>query len=566
MSRPITLLAGMHGVAVCALALAGCHSTAPSPAVLPLVNSAAAAPTTIRFVDTTDVAGLTYRWTIAGKRPINLLQGIGNGCAFLDYDNDSNLDILLIGPKLALYRGDGEGHFTDVTHDTGMDTLHGSFLGCAVGDYDNDGYEDIYISAYRGGALLHNEHGKRFVDASKAAGITAQPWGTSAAFVDIDNDGKLDLYVGDYVQFGTESRQLCTIAGHLTACPPRDYAPLTGALFRNAGNGRFTEATRSWNAQDVSGRTLGVAAADFDGSGNQALMIANDEKAGNLLKSDGKRYQDIGASSGTAFQANGDLYGGMGADWGDYDGDGRMDLAVATFQHEVKSIFHNDGGGLFSDRAAALGSALPTMSFVAFGIKWLDADNDGWLDLMIANGHINDNIAEIDTSATYREPTQLFQNGAGKRLADISMAALTGSAGRPIVGRGLAIGDYDNDGKIDALVVDSEGKPLLLHNETPSAGHWLELTLVGKHGNRDGQGAVITAELAADRRLVRQCTTGGSYLSASDKRVHFGLGSATVVPALTVRWPGGHSDTYKDIAADQRLIVTEGAAAPVRTP
>jgi len=545
------------------LALAyGCH-TRPSIEPLPSsANSAAASPATdIRFVDVAEHAGLRYRWKIAEPHPINILQGIGNGCAFLDFDGDGNLDILLIGPTLALYRGDGHGHFADVTHQAGLDQLQGTFLGCAVGDYDNDGFDDVYISAYRGGVLLHNERGQHFTDVTKAASIAPQPWGTSAAFVDIDNDGRLDLYIAGYVKFGPETKpQLCDAHGQMTVCGPRFYNPLKGVLYHNEGKGRFTDITERWGARNSSGKTLGIASADYDRSGSQSLFLANDEVAANLLVSGGRRYKDNGAVAGIAYLTDGNVYGGMGVDWGDYDNDGRFDLAVAAFQSEAKPIFHNDGRGLFTDRSADLGVGSVTAPYVAFGIKWLDADNDGWLDLLVANGHIQDNVAEIQKELTYRQPIQCLRNRQGTHFDDITATACTGESSRPIVGRGLSIGDYDNDGKVDALIVDSDGGPLLLHNETPRVGHWLTVRLVGSKSNRTGQGAVVTVR-AGGRVFVRQCTTNGSYLSASDARVHFGLGDADTVESVVVQWPGSATQTFPGMRSDRIVTLREGASS-----
>jgi hypothetical protein len=525
-------------------------------------GSSQATEPNIRFVDTTLQSGIDYRWSLPGNTPRNILQAIGNGCAFLDYNNDGNLDILLVGPKLALYKGDGHSHFTDVTHQTGLDKIHGNFLGCAVGDYDNDGYDDIYLTAYRGGELLHNEGGTEFKDVTRAAGIAPQPWGTSAGWADIDHSGRLSLYIGNYVAFGPKTDpQLCSEGGKMTSCGPRFYAPLRGVLYLNKGGGKFLDVTRAWGADKTSGKVLGVAFADINSSGRPSLYLANDEVAGDLLEDHSGSLVGCGATSGTAYDVNGGTHGGMGTDWGDYDNDGRLDLAVMTFQHEPKCVYHNDGAGIFSEESSDLGIAAKTTPNVSFGAKWLDVDNRGWLDLMIANGHIQDNIAQIDKTTSFTQPTQLFYNDHGRRFTDES-AALVGPAARPIVGRGLAIGDFDNDGKVDALVVNSEGAPLLLHNETPSAGQWLEVDLVGTEDNRDGIGALVMVE-ADGLKQTRLCTTGGSYMSASSKRVHIGLGSAPVVDKLTVKWPSGHTDTYKNLRADQIITIKEGALAAI---
>ncbi len=552
-------MSGLAGL----LALSGCGHGADGPATggSPASAQTSAAAGGPRLTEVTETAGIHYRWPVPGKRPLNILQTIGNGCAFLDYDNDGNLDVLLVGPKMALYRGDGKGHFTDVSQQTGMAALSGHFLGCAVGDYDNDGFEDIYLTAYRGGALLHNEPaagGRRLRDMSREAGIRPQPWTTSAAFVDVDGDGKLDLYLGNYVKFGPNTQpQLCDSSGHMTACGPRFYTPEPPVLYRNLGGGRFQDVSKAWGVQAATGKALGIACADFDGSGRQSIALANDEVPGDLLHNQGRGFRNDAAMSGTAYDNSGNVHGGMGIDWGDFDNDGKLDLAVATFQHEAKCVYHNDGGGLFTEQSAALGLADRTAPNVAFGVKWLDYDNDGWLDLMLANGHVQDNIADVDKSASYREPTQLFHSVGGKSLEDVSAQA--GPAlQKALVGRGLAIGDYDNDGRVDVLVVDSEGTPLLLHNETGSAGHWLSIRLQGRKSNRDGIGALVTVEAGGMKRL-RRCATDGSYMSASDRRVHVGLGAATVA-TITVRWPGGGSDTYRDVPVDRLVTLQEGSS------
>ena len=554
MRRPavISLLSAL--IAAAAFPLCGCRrgpAAEPAPAARP-------GPAPV-FADVTEAAGIRYRWEIPGKRPLNILQTIGNGCAFLDYDNDGALDVLLVGPKPALFRGNGKGRFEDVTGPGGMDSLSGHFLGCAVGDYDNDGFVDVYLSAYRGGALLRNEAGKAFRDVTRRAGIRPQPWGTSCAWGDIDGDGRLDLYVGNYVQFGPSTRpRLCRSNGIETGCGPDAYKPERGVLYRNQGGGLFRDVTRAWGADRTAGKTLGVAFVDYDGSGRQSLAVANDGQPGDLFRNRGGRFENAGTASGTAYDRSGNAHAGMGVDWGDYDNDGLFDLTVMTFRQEAKCVYRNDGGA-FVEMSPRLGLN-STLPYVAFGVRWLDYDNDGWLDLMITNGHVLDNVADINQGATYRQPTQLFRNTGGSSFEEAS-ARLDPKARRPIVGRGLATGDYDNDGRVDALAVDSEGTPLLLHNESGGDGHGLSLRLIATTSNRDGLGALVTVE-AGGRKLVRHCHTDGSYLSSSDKRVHIGLGTATQADRVTVRWPSGRTDTLRMVPADQVLTLREGSGVP----
>ncbi|MCW3055349.1 MAG: UnbV [Chthonomonadales bacterium] len=553
-----------------ALVTVGCHDngTGRPPTVKPEsvhVESPRpenAGPADPLFRDVAESAGLRYVWSIPGTRPLNILQTIGNGCAFLDYDHDGNLDILLVGLHPALYRGDGKGHFTEVTHDTGLDKLQGHFLGCAVGDYDNDGYDDICLTAYQGGALLHNEAGRGF----RPLPLQAQPWGTSAAFVEtVPGSGRLDLIVANYARFTHDSAipQLCEQkslqgASRLTSCAPRQYTPLKAVMFRNRGEGRFGPPVP---LTMVTGRGLGVAACDFDSSGRQGVAFANDETQGDLLQNQtAGTFVNVGTVSSTAYDRDGNVHGGMGVDWGDSDNDGRFDLLVTTFQNESKCLYHNEGGGLFTEISSSigLGAANPNVSF---GCKFFDYDNDGWLDIAIANGHVQDNIAEFDAGVVYRQTLQLFRSQGAGHDRPLTFEEVSGPAGpdfaRKIVGRGLAIGDYDNDGRVDLLVVDSEGKPLLLHNEVKTTSHWLQLRLIGAKSNRDGYGAVVTAEVGG-RRLTRLCHADGSYMSSSDPRVHFGLGAAERLEALTIRWPSGQTEHLNSIPIDRCVTIREG--------
>lgn len=529
-----------------ALAAVGC---APRP---PLARPAA--PASVVFRDVAAEAGLTYRWSIPPPRPCNILQTIGNGCAFLDADGDSHLDLLLVGSPPALYLGDGRGHFRDVSASWGLSRLSGHFLGCAVGDANEDGRLDVYLSAYRGGALLLNR-GSGF-QVSPSCGIASQPWGTSASFLDIDADGHLDLFVGNYFVFGPGVEpQLCEHGSLKTACGPRWYKPAFGRLYRGDGQGFFREVALAPGLLRMSGKVLGVAAADLEGKGRHpSLYIANDEMAADLLRPD--RLQpltlaNIADRSGVAYDAEGKPHGGMGVDWGDYDNDGRLDLAVGTFQNELKSVYHNDGDGLFSERSATLGLEAAT-PMVSFGLRWFDADNDGWLDLLVANGHIQDNIEQIDPTTTYRQPTLFFRNRGGAGFDPVSL----GASGRPIVGRGLSVGDYDEDGRLDAVVVDSEGAPLLLHNETPAVGHWLGLSL-HRSGGRSPYGALVRVRAGASLWL-RHCHGDGSYLSSSDARVHVGLGSVSRIDSVEVLWPGGSRSVLSNLQPDKSYVVQEG--------
>ena len=551
------------GIALCCFT--GCSKPDPTLNTVAPDDSTPTVVTPVKFHDVAISSGIGYRWVVAGKRPLNILESIGNGCAFLDYNNDGNLDILLVGPQLALYKGDGKGHFVDVTHETGLDKFHGHFLGCAVGDYDGDGYDDIYISGFRTGLLLHNDHGKRFVDVTQSAGLKPQPWGTSCTFFQpYKNSPALDLFVANYADFSNKPGipQLCTARGMQTSCAPRYYTPIKGVLYHNTGHGHFIDVSRTSGMDTLSGRGLGDAVAPIDASGRPFLAVANDEMASDLMKpltsSGSPKYQNIGSISGIAFDRGGDIHGGMGTDWGDYDNDGKLDLFVATFQQESKSLYHNDGSDFFSDQAYGTGIAAATTPYVAFGCKFVDVNNDGWMDIAIANGHVQDNIKKIDPTTTYHQTPQLLMNSGGKVItfSDISSGVGPDFA-RRIVGRGLATGDFDNEGAEDILIVNSEGAPLLLHNDTKPSGHWLGIKLTGTTSNKDGIGAIVRLT-AGGHTFTQLCHADGSYLSSSDLRVHFGLGATDKIDRITVTWPSGRVDTVPGPKVDRYVGITEG--------
>lgn len=535
-----------------AVLLAGCHSPAPRVA--------------LQFIDRAETSGLKYEWVANGKRPLTILGTIGNGCAFLDYDNDGSLDIFLIGSKFALFHGDGKGNFTDVSEATGLSRLSGYFLGCAVADYDNDGFQDIYISGYHTGLLLHNEAGKQFQDVTQKAGLSSQPWGSCSAFAEtVPGSGQLDLFVGNYYRFenAPDIPQLCDINGTKTSCGPPSYKPLLGVFYKNQGDGTFKQANEDISISLSSGGALGAAFVPTATGKPPTLVIANDEQPTDLMvpnDSSGKVvYENWGMSAGIAVNSLGANYGGMGVDGADYDNDGQLDLFIVAFQNEINNLFHNTGKSLFENVSLSSGISPKRFSkmFVAFGCKFADFDNDGWQDLMVTNGHTRDNAEKFDETTTYRQPTQVFQNLGGNPARFEEVSTKVGrDVQRQIVGRGLAVGDYDNDGRVDALIVDSEGKPLLLHNESVGAGNSARIRLVGTKSNRDGIGALLIATVGG-QKLTRLCHTDGSYFSASDKRVSFGLGRETKIDTLEVVWPSGKTDTFHDIKSGD-VTLTEG--------
>ena len=527
-----------------------------------------------KFVDVAKAAGLDYKWKAV--RPMTIFESVGHGCAFLDVNNDGNLDVLLVGPKLALYLGDGKGHFRDVTKQYGLDQFKDTYSGCCVGDYDNDGWDDIYISGWHTGLLLHNEKGERFTDVTKAAGLAPQRWGTSCAFSDLDNDGFLDLVIANYVDFDPKVKLFChrPDSKDNIPCGPLDYLPVAPTIYHNiapkntsSGGRSFEDTTVAWKVT-ASGGGLALACADYDGSGHPSIAIANDLRPGDLLhfdttKAQGSkpsepRFSNIGTLIGVSSGMGGRPHAGMGVDWGDVNGDGRLDMIIATFQNEPRSLYIAQGNGLFFDMAQQTGVLNACMHYLTFGVKFIDVDNDGRLDIMLANGQIQDLIQKYEPNSRFRQPVQVLHNIEGNpmpRFEDISQQAGLRDM-RFIIGRGLAIGDFDNDGKMDALVVDNEGAPLLLHNESKQVGHWLECKLVGTKSNRDGIGAMVTFT-AGSQSLMRQCRADGSFESSSDMRVHAGLGNEERTD-ITVKWPSGVVNKYTNVEADHIVTLQEG--------
>jgi hypothetical protein len=505
-------------------------------------------------------AGVRYRWekpspsAATDKNPRNPLDSVGYGCAFLDYNNDGNLDILLVGSKLALYRGDGRGHFTDVTAEMGMDRFAGRFMGCAVGDYDADGFDDIYISGYHTGLLLRNERGRRFRDVTREAGLPPQYFGNCCTFGSLDNRPYLDLCICNYVKIPEEA--VYDRSHWPRMLSPLQYKPLATKLYHNVGGRHFVDVTEAWGMKTSSGRGFGAAFAPIDAERRMGLAVANDMGNSDLFIRDRAQHlKNIGVPSGIASPRSGNSAGGrMGLDWGDYDNDGQLDLFVTTFASEPKILLHNLGQDVFENVNDVLTPGRLWIN-LAWGCKWLDVDNSGWLDLMVTNGHI-DSTGFLRGSLPYREPTLLLRNLHGTAFDDVSEDAGLDNL-PPILGRGLAIGDYDNDGRVDALVVDSQGAPLLLHNESGPVGHWLSLRLTGVRSNRDGYGALVTVT-AGRQTQTRLCHADGSFLSSSDRRVHVGLAQARVADTVVIRWPSGRTDTLHHVPADHVIAVREG--------
>jgi enediyne biosynthesis protein E4 len=544
-------------------------------------------------VDVAAAAGLRFRHSNGARGRHMFVETTGSGCALFDYDNDGWLDLLLLqaGPlpgtperaradathALApppagvteaaanrLYRNRGDGTFADVTAGSGLECT-GYSQGVAVGDWDNDGFDDLYVTAYGGNHLFRNERGTgRFRDVTARAGVAnteAGPrWSVSAAFGDDDGDGDLDLFVCHYVKWAPAIDHPCHDGyGNPSYCHPHAYDGETVTLYRNNGDATFTDVTRAAGLAGLVGRGLGVTWLDFNDDGRPDLYVANDLTPNFLLRNNGGgTFTDVAMEAGVAVSDSGTLLSGMGIGVGDTDGDGREDLFVTNFSKQGNSLYRNDGGGAFSNRTYASGIGTISLNWLGFGCAFLDEDLDGRLDLLVANGHVMDNVALTEREITYAERKSLYHNRGDGTFVDIAAGA--GDLAVSRVSRGLAIGDFDNDGAMDALVNNQNDTPQLLRGTARSRypeRHWLSLRLQGTHGKRDAYHARVTVQ-SGGRTQVREVRSGFSFASASDRRVHFGLGSAAVADTVTIRWPGGHTDRFRALPADRIYVVTEG--------
>jgi thioredoxin-like negative regulator of GroEL len=527
-----------------------------------------------QFRDDATAAGLRFTFE-NGATPLHQLPEMASGgIGLIDADGDGWLDVYVVQggtfptPPGAppnqdrLYRNRGDGTFEDATAASGLADLPGGYgHGVAVGDVDNDGRPDLFLTRWRSYALFRNRGDGTFEDATARWGLGGdRDWPTSAAFADLDGDGDLDLYVCHYGVWDPEHPQLCrgpSADGYVT-CSPHLIRALPDHVFRNDG-GRFVDVSEQAGvtAADADGRGLGVVAADLDEDGKVDLFVTNDGTANYLFRNlGGFRFEEVGHAAGVASNANGGYQAGMGVACGDLDADGRPDLVVTNFYGESTSFFRNLGGGLFADQTTAAGLAAPSRFLLGFGVAFLDADNDGRLDLLTVNGHVSD----FRPKAAYAMPAQLLLGGVGGRLTNASA-----DAGAPFraahLSRGLAVGDLDNDGRVDALVVNQNEPLAFFHNATTSGGRFVALRLEGTASHRDAVGAAVVLDAGGRRRYAAR-TGGGSYQSAGDPRLHVGLGDACRVDRLEVRWPSGRVDRYEGLPADTGYLLREGDPSP----
>jgi len=527
-----------------------------------------------RFVDVTEKLGIHFTHQALHTTRKYLLETMGSGVALFDCDNDGRLDIFLAngaqysdptpkglipqktGPEYwnRLYHQKPDGTFEDITEKAGLQGV-GYDMGVAVADYDNDGNEDLFVTGYGGNRLYHNNGNCTFTDMTDKAGVAGGGWSSSATWVDLDNDGRLDLVVDRYVTWDWddvwcgEHRE-----GYRGICHPDVFPPITLLVYHNDGNGHFTEVAHKLGL-DKPAKALGIAIADYDRDGRIDLFVANDSMPEFLFhqKADGT-FEELGLESGVAVNSEGQTYAGMGIDFADYDNDGWPDLVVTDLARQVYALYRNNRDGTFDYASLAWGLAGASQLHSGWSLRFMDYDNDGWKDLLIAQGHDMDNIQIVSPMLRYREPMLLLRN-TGRKFVDVS--PVSGDIFHDAwVGRGMAIGDINNDGRIDAVVSTNGGAAHVILNETATSNHWITLHLTGHKSNRDGIGAVVKVTTAEGSQWITLSTSSG-YMSASDPRVHFGLGASTVANAIEIRWPSGVVQTLKDVAGDRQVQVDE---------
>jgi hypothetical protein len=527
-----------------------------------------------RFVDVTQRLGVNFQHQASHTSKKYLPETMGSGVALFDYDNDGRLDIFLVngaplsdptpkgtipkktGPKYwnRLYHQKADGTFEDVTEKAGLQGT-GYGMGVAVGDYDNDGYEDLYVTAYGGNKLYHNNGDGTFSDVTARAGVGGSGWSSSAAWVDLDGDGFLDLIVLRYLEWDFDDIWCGEHKeGYRAYCHPDYFKPARPLVYHNNGDGTFTEEAGKLGLSKPA-KGLGVAIADYDRNGHIDLFFANDSMVEYLYhnKGDGT-FEEVGLVSGVAVDIDGRTYAGMGVDFADYNNDGWPDIVVTDLANQRYALYQNNGDGTFTYVSTPSGLGSMSLTHSGWSVRLFDFDNDGWKDLLIAQGHDLDTIEKTIPNLRYREPMLLARN-TGKGFVDVSQSS--GEVFKQSwVARGMAIGDLDNDGRLDAVVTTNDGPAYVLHNETVSGNHWLLLKLVGHKSNRDAIGAGVKLITASGEQFATVSTASG-YLSSSDKRIHFGLGKEQSVKFIEIRWPSGNVQTLRNIPADQILQIDE---------
>jgi enediyne biosynthesis protein E4 len=549
--------------------LAALAAAAPLRAVAGSLLSAREMPAAPVFEEVPPaVSGIHWVHTAGKSAAKHLPETSGAGCAFLDYDNDGWMDIYFVNSgrsefytpsqplRNALYRNNRDGTFTDVTEKAGV-AGGGYGMGVAVGDYNGDGLPDLYVTQFGRNILYRNNGDGTFTDVTERAGVAAAGWSSSAVWFDYDNDGKLDLFVCQFAEFDASLGCGTDDAGVRHYCIPRIFKPRPSWLFHNNGDGTFTDVSEKTGIAAHLGKAWGVVATDLNNDGRMDLFVANDTVSNFLFMNRGGRFEETGLAADVAYSADGRARSGMGVDAADFDQDGWMDLFVANIDQEIFSLYRNNGDGTFEDVAMPAGIGMPTRWMSGWGLKFFDYDNDGELDLILANGFPDDLIDKSSTLVRWKEPLLLFHR-EGKGFCDVSAESGPVFA-KSYAARGLALGDFDNDGRVDILISNNDGAPLLLKNHAGAQNHWLGVKLVGRTCNRDAVGARITYQ-AGERRRSRMKVGGGSFLSAHDPRMVLGLRDNAKIDWLEVRWPlpSGATERFANLPLDRYITIVEG--------
>ncbi|MGO8795972.1 MAG: CRTAC1 family protein [Candidatus Sulfotelmatobacter sp.] len=534
----------------------------------------------IEFTDVTAQAGIHFKHKSGAFGKKYLPETMGSGVCFIDYDNDGWQDILLVnsmdwpGHKSgnsfpALYHNNKDGTFTDVTKQAGL-AMEMYGLGCAVGDYDNDGYDDIYITTVGSNHLFHNLGNGKFADVTAKAGVADPGFSASAVWFDYDNDGKLDLFVAHYVDWSIDTDEYCSLDNkNKSYCTPQRYKGQSSSLFHNRGDGTFENVTRRAGLYDPNSKSLGVTLLDYDNDGWLDLFVSNDTEPNKLYHNNRNgTFTDVAVAAGLAYGEAGTARAGMGTDAADYDNSGWQSLVLGNFTNEGMALYHNDGSGLFTDEAPATGIARISTKSLTFGTFFFDYDLDGLPDILAVNGHVSDDVNIVQPTVKYAQPPHLFRN-LGKNQFEEVTTRLGTALPRPIVGRGAAYADFDNDGDLDLIITTNNGPARLLRNDNGNQNDMLRVKTIGTRSNRDGIGAKVTVKTSKGLRLFGMVKSGSSYLSQSELPLTFGLGKPE--PGKTVNleiaWPSGREDSIASVKANQFITVQEGkgivAARPI---
>jgi hypothetical protein len=537
--------------------------------VLAAVFCQACPGSSIVFTDVTKETQITFRHTDGSSGKRYIVETVAGGLALFDYDNDGDVDIYFLNgaplkgakfdapPKNALYRNEGNWRFTDVTDQARVGDA-GYGLGVAVGDYDNDSDLDIYVNNHGPNVLYRNDGDGTFTDVTKKAGVANGSYtGAGACFLDMDKDGDLDLYVSSYFDFSYEKHRTGVADGHPVYIGPSSFPAAPDVLYRNNGDGTFTDISRDSGIAEHVSWGMGMVCGDYDKDGDTDIYVANDGAGNFLFENDGTgKFEEIGLTSGVAYDIHGDGQGSMGADCGDYDNDGLLDLYVTSYQGQLATLYKNLGDNTFDDVTRLTGAGEGTVSNVTWGNGFVDFDNDGDRDIFVACGHLLDNVDLFDDRSTYFETNVLLMNTGDGKFVNTSKQSGDGMTAK-LSSRGAGFDDLDNDGDIDVVILNSRREPTILKNDSPSDGHWLGVRLRGAKTNRDGIGAQVKV-VAGDLTLIDEVHSGRGYQSHYGTRLHFGLGGREKVDRIEVRWIGGAVDVLKDVAVDQVLTITEG--------